>query len=185
MVPKLYITRTSDGSDFPLPSYSSRYHVGLNLMAAIGSPIKINPGERLRVPVGFVIGIPDGFCGQIVSMPDLAEKHGIIVSDAPHIVHPADREPLFVLLQNTAPYQYVLHRRDIIAQLIVFPVVQVCWQEIETHLNMPKTKTDEIILDGDVSSKEESPLEKNIITVHSRREKKSIRDRYKTDEDNV
>ena len=186
MVPKLYITRTSDGSDFPLPSYSSRYHVGLNLMAAIGAPIKINPGERLRVPVGFAIGIPNGFCGQIVSVPDLAEAHGVIVSDGPHIVHPADRDPLFVLLQNTAPHQYVLHRRDVIAQLVILPVVQVCWSEIKTGLHAPKTKTDDIILDnGERFEVEIIPEEKNTTFVSSRREKRSIRDRYKTDEDDA
>ena len=78
MVPKLYITRTPDGTGFPLPSYDTKYHAGLNLMAAIGQPIKIATGERIKIPVGFAIGIPQGFCGQIVSSPQMACKFNAI-----------------------------------------------------------------------------------------------------------
>lgn len=179
MIPQLHILRTSDGNDFPLPSYTSQYHVGLNLMAAVGTPIKINPGERIRVPVGFAVGIPVGFCGQIVSRPELALAHGIIVSDAPHIVHPADREPLFVLLQNISHQQYVLHRGDLIAQLIIMPVVQVCWNEVSAVPIGPKTKEADMIIEKDESVSPPTKQKEN-----PRREKKSIRNRYKkTDED--
>jgi len=110
ITPRLFIARTPDGDGFPLPSYETQYHVGLRLSAAIGSPIKINAGERLLIPVGFAVGVPQGFCGQIVSYGPLAEQHGIIVVDAPHIVNPADREPIFVNLQNISQKQFILHR---------------------------------------------------------------------------
>ncbi len=183
MVPKLHILRTSDGSDFPLPSYTSRYHVGLNLRAAVGAPIKINPGERLRVPTGFAIGIPMGFCGQVVSQPELALAHGVIVSDAPHVIHPADREALFVLLQNTSRQQYVLHRGDVIAQLVIVPAVQVCWHEVAAAPIGAKTaEADMIVEEGEEPV---VPSEKKGETAHPRREKKSIRNRYKTSDDDA
>lgn len=181
MLPQLYIARTPDGSDFPLPSYESRHHIGLNLMAAIGGRIKINPGERLRVPVGFAIGIPQGFCGQVVSNPYISEKSGIIVSDAPHILNPADRKPLFVLLQNVSSTQYVLHRGDLIAQLIVIPAVQICWQEIQSNIQDSITDENEILLEdlNDLSDKKE----KKDAFYSFRRVKTSPRNRYKTDDE--
>ena len=94
MVPTLYICRTSDGEGLPLPSYPSKDHIALTLQAAISAPVRLKAGERAHVPVGFAIGVPNGFCGQVVSFPTLALKEGVVVSDAPHILNPADRGPL-------------------------------------------------------------------------------------------
>ena len=175
MVPTLYICRTSDGEGLPLPSYESKDHIALTLQAAISAPIRLKAGERAFVPVGFAIGIPNGYCGQIVSLPKLARREGIVVSDAPHILHPAEREPLFVLLRNTSTDDFVLHRGVVCAQLVIFPAVQVAWHEIERHVEAHKTSTDEILLD------EAEEEEANAWEPSARRGTRSIRDRYKKD----
>ena len=181
MVPTLYICRTSDGEGLPLPSYESKDHIALTLQAAISAPIRLKLGERANVPVGFAIGIPDGFCGQIVSFPNLARKEGIVVSDAPRIVHPADRGPLFMLLRNTGEKDFVLHRGQICAQLVVMPAVQVCWKEIEHHSDQSQiTSTEDILLDEGVASEEENL---HALEPSARRVVHSIRDRYKKDEE--
>ena len=177
MVPTLYICRTSDGEGLTLPSYPSKDHIALTLQAAISAPVRLKSGERAYVPVGFAVGIPNGFCGQVVSFPALARKDGVIVSDAPHIIHPADRGPLFVLLLNTAEKDFVLHRGDICAQLVVFPAVQVAWHEVERHIQTSITSTDEILLDEAEESEDSKVLEPS-----ARRGVRSIRNRYK-DED--
>ena len=177
MVPTLYICRTSDGEELPLPSYESKDHIALTLQAAISSPIRLKAGERAFVPIGFAIGIPNGFCGQIVSFPKLARKEGIIVSDAPHILHPADRGPLFVLLRNTSSDDFVLHRGVVCAQLVIFPAVQVAWKEVERHIEASRTSTDEILLD---EAEEETA---NALEPSARRGVRSIRNRYKKDDE--
>ena len=179
MLPKLYIARTPDGSDFPFPSYTSKHHIGLNLMAAIGGAIKINPGERVRIPIGFAIGIPQGFCGQIISHPKLAEESGIIVSDAPHLLNPADRTPLFVLLQNVSSNQCILHRGDFIAQLLVVPAFQICWQEIQPDIQDTVTNENEILLEPQDNSSDK----KKDVFYSFRRIKTSPRNRYKADDE--
>ena len=176
MIPLLYISRTPDGNGFPLPSYSSKFHSGLNLSAAIGAPIKINPNERLLIPVGFAIGVPPGLCGLIVSKPDLAEKHGLIVSDAPHILNPADREPVFVLLHNVSSAPYVLHRGEIIAELLITSVFQVNWQEITGSHTGPQTDEKDMIIDEGVTA---APEVKKDPFKSLRRPKMSLRNRYK------
>ena len=177
MVPTLYICRTSDGEGLPLPSYESKDHIALTLQAAISAPIRLKAGERAYVPVGFAIGIPNGYCGQIVSLPKLARREGIVVSDAPHILHPAERGPLFVLLRNTSTDDFVLHRGVVCAQLVIFPAVQVAWHEIERHVEAHKTSTDEILLD------EAEEEEANAWEPSARRGTRSIRDRYKKDDE--
>ena len=180
MVPTLYICRTSDGEGLPLPSYEFKNHIALTLLAAISAPIRLKTGERAYVPVGFAIGIPNGFCGQVVSFPKLARKDGIIVSDAPHVIHPADRKPLFVLLLNTSEKDYVLHRGIVCAQLLVLPALQVAWKEVERHIDAADiTPTDEILLDDGQESTEKA----NAWEPSARRGVRSIRNRYKQDED--
>lgn len=182
MIPKLYISRTADGSGFPLPSYSSKFHNGLNLLAAVGTPVKINPNERLVIPVGFAIGVPAGLCGLIVSDPDLAEKHGLIVSDAPHVLNPADREPVFVLIQNVSSNQYVLHRGEVIAQLLVVPTLQVTWEEVAHSQNEQRTTEQEMIIDEGITVSNQP--ERNIFK-SLRRAQHAVRDRYKKTDDEM
>lgn len=180
MVLRLYIARTPDGNNFPLPSYTSKYHIGLNLMAAIGNPLRVNPAERVRIPVGFAIGVPQGFCGQILSFPNLSQSHGLIVADAPHLLNPTDREPIFIQLHNISSKPYVIHRGDIIAQLVVMPAVQVYWNDLSLgQAAGSPTPEDTIVVDtGDTQE-----LPKKDLFKSSRREKNSIRNRYKkTDE---
>ncbi len=175
MVPTLYISRTADGEGLPLPSYSSKHHIALNLQAAVATPVRLNKDERAYIPVGFTIGIPDGFCGQVVSLPTLAREQGVVVLDGPQILHPADRQPLFILLQNTSPKAVVIHRGLICAQLLIMPAVQVCWKEVKARSFSAPTTT--VILDSD-SNQEEKPTLK-----FSRRKVRSIRDRYKDEDD--
>lgn len=171
MIPKIHIVRTADGADFPLPSYTSKHHFGLNLMAAVTAPVKIGPRERVRVPTGFALAIPDGLCGQIVSNKKMAEDNGIIVLDAPSIIHPADRHPLFVLLRNESSQPFVLRRGMQIAQLLLIPAIQTAWQEVKTddHVN---NQPSEVVVE-EVESDEEKPR----IQSSEKRVKVSIRER--------
>ena len=172
---RLYIARTADGIGLPLPSYASRYHVGLNLQAAIPNAIRLETGDRIFIPCGFEVGIPDGFCGQVVSYPPLAQKHGLIVLDAPKIIHPADRGPIFLLLKNTSSHQVVLHRGDLVAQLVVVPVVQVALNDVTGNPVGEKVKTQDVLLENG-----EQPLgnEENTKMLSAKRIYKSPRNRF-------
>ena len=180
MIPKLYIARTVDGNGFSLPSYRSRYHAGLLLQAAIGSTLKINAGERIRIPIGFAIGVPQGYCGQIVSTPELAEEHGLIVSDAPYIIHPANRDPIFVLIQNVSSNPYVLHRGEVIAELLVTPVIQIAWNEVHNTKQEETTDMSQEILDPGASDEAE-PAKDPFASF--RRKRTSPRNRFKSDDE--
>ncbi len=173
MTPKLYITRTPDGVDLPLPRYASKYHCGLQLMAAIPAPIKLEPGERAYLPTGFMIGIPTGFCGLITSLPEQAKELGIVVLGAPQLVNPADREPLFIIVQNASLRPVLLHRGQMVAQLVITPVIQVAWEELRTRISDETTSEKTMLLDdADKPAPEEQAKPK--------REAKPIRGRFKS-----
>ena len=171
------IARTADGKDFPLPSYESRYHMGLVLKAALPTAVRLDSGDRVFVPTGFAIGIPDGYCGFAVSYPELADKQGIVVLDAPKLISPADRNPLFLLLQNMSSRQVVLHRGEIIGLLVVQPVLQVAWKDFSNAELASGTVTEPILEKGNVEPEAEKKM------VSSKRVYKGPRDRFKKDEE--
>lgn len=179
----LSIARTADGIGLPLPSYTSKYHMGLNLQVAAASAIRLGPGDRVYVPTGFAIGIPVGYCGFIVSLASLAHAHGVVVSDSPSLVSPANREPLFVLLQNISSQLVILHRGDIMAQLVVQPVVQVAWHDLSaSHIEGNKTKDQDVLLEFSKNSKVEDGEDK----MHSsRRIYKGPRNRFSEEDQDV
>lgn len=180
MIPKLHIIRTPDGLDFPLPSYVSKHHAGLILQAAIPTVIKLEAGERVYIPIGFGIGIPDGFCGQVVSLPEVAKDMGIIVLAAPQIINPADRDPLFILIQNASRRQQILRRGQAIAQLLIIPAYQITWNEIAAStVDLEQTVVETMLFDEN-----ETDLKKqNAVSPAHRREIKTIRERTKAADD--
>lgn len=175
------IVRTTDGNDFSLPCYASEYHCGLILQAGIPSVLKLEPGERVYVPVGFAIGIRKGFCGQIVSIPEVAKEKGLVVMGAPQILNPADREPLFVLIQNESSKQIILHRGDEIAQLLIVPVEQICWDELDQQIATEQTPVQSMLVDEGVHVLNDQKEQDQII--NSKREKKTIRERVKSSDE--
>ena len=158
----LSIARTADGNNLPLPTYSSQYHVGLNLQAAVPAALRLEPGDRAYVPTGFAVGIPDGYCGFVVSQPQLAKEQGLIVLDGPQIVHPADRGALFMLLQNMSSHVVVLHRGDVVAQLVIEPVIQAAWHDLSAGTNVVggTIKSADVVVDSTQAPEEEDDKSK-------------------------
>ncbi len=178
MIPKLHIVRTADGHGMPLPTYESQHHIGLRLQAAIPNGLKLEAGERVYIPVGFAIGVPKGFCGQIVSLPELVRDKGLLVMSAPHILNPADRGPLFILIQNESRATQIIKRGDFIAELLLVPVQQICWNEIDGPEETGETPEEVFWIDG---KSEKDTISEMLKPVDSkRRVTKSIRSRVKS-----
>jgi dUTP pyrophosphatase len=65
------------------PAYATAGAAGLDLAAAVGEPVALDPGASALIPCGFSIAIPVGFEGQIRPRSGLASKHGLTVLNAP------------------------------------------------------------------------------------------------------
>ena len=48
-------------SQHPLPEYATPQSAGLDLRANLGAPITLAPLERVLVPTGLYIALPEGF----------------------------------------------------------------------------------------------------------------------------
>ena len=66
-----------------LPAYETLLSAGMDLRADINEPISIAPGERVLVPTGLYIALPEGYEAQIRPRSGLAFKHGITILNSP------------------------------------------------------------------------------------------------------
>ena len=97
---------------------------------------------------------------------------------APRVLNPVDRGPLFVLIQNESKTAQIIKRGDFIAELLIIPVQQVCWNEVEGAEETEVTPEENFWIDG---KSEKDTISEMLEPVDSkRRVTKSIRSRVKS-----
>ena len=117
----------------PLPSYAKAGDAGADLATRIDFTIK--PGERMLVPTGISIALPNGYVALVHPRSGLAIKHGISMVNTPGTVDAGYRGELQVILINHDLTQSVSFKKgDRIAQLVIQKVE--CAQFVEVE-NLP------------------------------------------------
>ncbi|NDE71587.1 MAG: dUTP diphosphatase [Actinobacteria bacterium] len=125
---KVLITRLDD--ELPLPSYAKPGDAGVDLFARIDATLK--PGERMLIPTGISIALPDGYVALVHPRSGLALKHGISMVNAPGTVDAAYRGELQVILINHDQSEsFQIKRGDRIAQLLIQRVEKAEFVEVE------------------------------------------------------
>lgn len=126
------VTRLPHAADLALPAYESGGAAGMDLRAAVGEPVAIAPGERALIPTGLAIALPAGFEAQIRPRSGLALKSGIGVVNTPGTIDADYRGEIGVILINHGGETFTVERGARIAQMVVAPVAQASWIEVES-----------------------------------------------------
>ena len=134
MSPTVPITRLPHGQDIPLPAYETAQAAGMDLRAAVpdDEPLTLRPGDRFPVPTGLAFALPPGFEGQVRPRSGLAFKNGVTCLNTPGTVDADYRGEVKVILINHGPEAFTIRRGDRIAQLVIAPVVQAQWAEVDS-----------------------------------------------------
>jgi dUTP pyrophosphatase len=137
-VPTIAVVR-EDWADpnIALPTYETAGAAGADIRANLPSDQRaegfaLAPMARRIVPTGLRIAIPAGFEVQIRPRSGLALKHGISLPNTPGTIDSDYRGPLGVLLINLSDVPFVIHHGDRIAQMIVAPVMQAGFAEVQS-----------------------------------------------------
>lgn len=125
------IRRLPAASDLPLPQPATPDAAGSDLRAALREPVTLAPGERALVPTGFAIAVPPGYEAQVRPRSGLALRSGITVPNAPGTIDADYRGEISVILLNAGTEPFTIERGDRIAQLVVAPVVQPRFVEVD------------------------------------------------------
>ena len=110
--------------NFPLPAYQTEDASGLDLYAAIGDPILIQPGEIKLIPTGIMLSIPSGYEGQIRPRSGIALKYGITVLNTPGTIDADYRGEVNIILINMGKQTFRINSGDRIAQLVFNRVIK-------------------------------------------------------------
>jgi dUTP pyrophosphatase len=128
---KVAIQRLAHAQDLPLPAYATLGAAGLDLFAAVGQELVIQPGRHAAIPTGIAIALPDGFEAQLRPRSGLALRHGVTVLNAPGTIDSDYRGEVTAILINLGPESFAVARGMKIAQLVIAQHARVEWNE--TH----------------------------------------------------
>ena len=118
-------------SNNPNPQYQTDASAGIDLMAYLGKPIKISPGEFKLVSTGIYLKIPKGHEAQVRPRSGLAFKKGITVLNSPGTIDADYRGEIGVILINLSSQEFVVENGERIAQMIVAKHERAEWVEVE------------------------------------------------------
>ena len=131
---EIALKRLPHGEGLPLPAYETTPAAGMDLRAAVpeDEPLTLRPGDRHAVPTGLSMAIPPGFEGQVRPRSGLAFRDGVTTLNSPGTVDADYRGEVKVILINLGEEDVVIRRGERIAQLVIAPVVQAAWAEVDS-----------------------------------------------------
>lgn len=115
-----------------LPCYATAQSAGLDLQANIEEPITIGSLERVMVPTGLFMALPNGYEAQIRPRSGLAAKHGITVLNSPGTIDADYRGEIKVVLVNLSKEPFTINNGERIAQMVVAKCEQAEWEEVDS-----------------------------------------------------
>lgn len=106
-------------SNFSLPEYKTNGSAGVDLKAFIDSPIVLEPLDRVLIPTGLFLSIPEGYEGQVRGRSGLALKNGITLANGIGTIDSDYRGEVKVILINLGKDSFTINNGDRIAQLVL------------------------------------------------------------------
>lgn len=114
-----------------LPKYETEGAAGLDVRANIKEEIVLKSLERVLIPTGIRVAIPDGYEIQVRPRSGLALKHGITVLNTPGTVDSDYRGELKIILVNLSKDDYVIQANERIAQMVLNKVEQIEFELVD------------------------------------------------------
>jgi|SRR5579875_2611772 len=113
------VLKNTEDDDF-IPSKKYPTDAGYDCRARIEEPIVLQPGKRVKIPLGFGINIPWGCTGDLRPRSGHTEK-GIMVGYG--TVDPGYTGEVLATIFNLGEEPFVINPKDRIAQLVILPIV--------------------------------------------------------------
>lgn len=118
-------------SDNPLPEYATSGSSGMDLRAFLKEDLIIKPLERVVIPTGLYVEIPDGYEIQIRARSGLALKHGLSLSNGIGTIDSDYRGELGVITINLSKEEYTVKSGDKIAQMVLSKYEKIQLEQVD------------------------------------------------------
>lgn len=124
------VIKIVNNSKHDLPEYSTEHSAGVDLMANLEEAVILKPMERVLIPTGLYIELPEGFEAQIRPRSGLAINHGITVLNTPGTIDSDYRGEIRVIMINLSDKEYEIKDGERISQMIISKFEKVQWNEV-------------------------------------------------------
>jgi dUTP pyrophosphatase len=116
-----------------LPAYATPGSAGLDLRAAVDTPLLLAPGACVLIPTGIAIHVANpGLAALILPRSGLGHKHGIVLGNGTGLIDSDYQGPLMVSAWNRGEVAYTVQPLERIAQLVIVPVVQASFEVVDS-----------------------------------------------------
>ncbi len=119
--------------DFPFPSYETDGAAGADIRASLKSNdnIIIKPFERVLIPTGLSLEIPQGYEIQVRPRSGISFKTGLMVVNSPGTIDSDYRGELKIIIGNLSDKEEIVKHGERIAQIVLAPVLQAQFIEVD------------------------------------------------------
>jgi dUTP pyrophosphatase len=121
-------------SKHKLPEYSTNDYAGMDLRANLNENIIVKSMERVIVPTGIFLEIPEGYEAQIKPRSGLAIKNGITILNSPGTIDDDYRGEVCIILVNLSEERFVIEDGGRICQMVISKHEKAEWEKVENLL---------------------------------------------------
>ena len=114
-----------------LPNYETSGSAGMDIRANIEAPISLKSLERVLIPTGLFIELPQGYEAQIRPRSGLAIKKGISLPNTPGTIDSDYRGEIKVIVINLSDETQIIEPQERVAQMVIAKYEQIAWQQVE------------------------------------------------------
>lgn len=130
------IVNIINNSNNPLPSYETPGSAGLDLRAYLEEQLTLKPLQRVLIPTGLFIQLPEGFEAQIRPRSGLALNKGLTLVNTPGTIDSDYRGELKIIMINLSDSEQIIQSGDRIAQMVIAAYTSI---QLNTVLNLDET----------------------------------------------
>ena len=121
--------------DWALPEYATAGSAAVDLRNA-GETVTLEPLQRVLIPTGLAIALPEGTEAQIRPRSGLALRHGISIINTPCTIDSDYRGEIRIPLINLDREPQTLQHGERVAQLLAAAVLRIDWRPAD---ELPKS----------------------------------------------
>ena len=103
--------------------------------------ITLMPGDRVMIPTGYVLDIPEGYSVRLHPRSGLSLRHALVLANCEAVIDSDYFDELFILIQNNSDVSVSIHHNERLAQAELIKSEKYTIEETKVA---PTQKTDRV-----------------------------------------
>lgn len=124
-----------------IPQYATKGSSGMDVRANIENDVEIPAGDRVIIPTGVFVKLPEGYEIQLRPRSGLAAKKGLTLLNCVGTIDEDYRGEIGCILINLSKETQIIQKGDRIAQIVIAKVDRIEWLHIDKE-ELEKNQTE-------------------------------------------